>query len=183
MSYVKLNDCACFDDEVAAVINEKSATWDEIREDVENFVDKLGKSVDDGIRETVTAFQALGLPTIASCEGHIEYGCAYPWIDFEVQEPGESKIILLGKPKIVRQRLLLESRITDLLEEYYSARRVPYHAMLIIESFDSAYFRLRFAGGEISDVMGFDKRRERLKLYKAEMEAFTIYLKAKFFHG
>jgi hypothetical protein len=183
MIYVKVNDCASSDNEVAAVINDKAAKWDQIREDVKLLVDKLGKPVDDGIIETVTAFQALGFSTAASCAGHVEHGCPYPWVDFEVNDSSKSENALIRKSKIIRQRRLLESRVINMLEGYYFEHQVPYHAMLMIEPFDPDYFRLRFAGGEVSEVMGFDKRQERLKIYKAEMETFSTFLKAMFLHG
>src|SRR5580765_6275630 len=49
-------------------------------------VDGLGLHIDAGILGTVVAFNASGMYTTASCEGHLDHGAAYPWIDVSSKE-------------------------------------------------------------------------------------------------
>jgi len=60
----------------------------EARRIVEDIKDKSGKSVDHGIIDALTEFirvtHALGFETAQSCEGHIDWGNPFPWIDFRV---------------------------------------------------------------------------------------------------
>lgn len=58
----------------------------DIREDVNRTVDGLGRPIDKGIRETIVFLWALGFRTSASCEGHLDHGFPYPWVDFSVAE-------------------------------------------------------------------------------------------------
>lgn len=54
--------------------------YQEMREQVLTFTDKLGAPIDPGILETVVMLNLLGLRTSQSCEGHLEHGCPYPWV-------------------------------------------------------------------------------------------------------
>ncbi len=54
--------------------------YQEMRERVSTFTDKLGTTIDPGIFETVVALNLLGLHTFQSCEGHLDHGCPYPWV-------------------------------------------------------------------------------------------------------
>lgn len=47
------------------------------------ITDSLGKGIDPWIKNLVILFNYHGVITKASCEGHSNYGCSYPWIDFE----------------------------------------------------------------------------------------------------
>lgn len=52
---------------------------------VREFEEKGGKDVreiDPGIKETVAAFNALGMKTHNSCEGHRDHGIGAPYITF-----------------------------------------------------------------------------------------------------
>lgn len=177
---MKENDYACLNSE-----KEKGrvAAWDHIREDVTSLIDKLGKPVDDGIVETVTALQSLGFPTSASCEGHFEHGCPYPWIDVEVPDSSEKPKTIDEKEDLERKRLQLEQRLLDLLEDFYSNHLVPYHVMLMIQPHAANWFRLRSAGGEVSTILGWGRCHDRLKLYKEEMEAFSGFVKERYPHA
>jgi hypothetical protein len=54
--------------------------YQEMRERVSTFTDKLGTSIDPGIFETVVVLNLLGLHTFQSCEGHLDHGYPYPWV-------------------------------------------------------------------------------------------------------
>ena len=60
--------------------------WQEVSDKMSQIRDGLGKRIDPGIVETVVALNVLGIPTVASCEGHLEWGCASPWVDVEPAE-------------------------------------------------------------------------------------------------
>ncbi len=59
----------------------KQAAWNAKKQEIEHTVDGLGLDLDDGIKESVVAFNMSGLNTTASCEGHLDHGMATPWID------------------------------------------------------------------------------------------------------
>ncbi len=56
-------------------------------QEIESWGDRLGKGVDEGIKETVAIYNVMELPTSASCEGHFEneaeHGFPVPWVDVE----------------------------------------------------------------------------------------------------
>jgi hypothetical protein len=59
---------------------------------VAGLKDQRGRPVDFGITPALTEFirvtKALGFETVQSCEGHIDWGLPFPWIDFEVPLEG-----------------------------------------------------------------------------------------------
>lgn len=69
---------------------EKEAELENIRHNLGTASDRLGQKIDSGIKETVVYLQALGFNTTASCEGHIEHGLPWPWVDIAAEnEPSE----------------------------------------------------------------------------------------------
>ena len=66
---------------------EKQTQWTQQLQRIEGLKDGLGKSVDEGIKETVAAMQLLGILTRQSCQGHLNWGEAAPWvrIDFPAE--------------------------------------------------------------------------------------------------
>lgn len=74
---------------------EKNLKLEEIRHDVESIGDRLGKPIDEGIKETVVMFKANELPTSDSCEGHIERGLPVPYV--EVSAPNEPEERFVGQ--------------------------------------------------------------------------------------
>ncbi len=57
------------------------------RTQVESLEDALGKRLDEGIKEPVVALRAFGIPTNQSCEGHLDHGNPYPWVQIYAPEP------------------------------------------------------------------------------------------------
>jgi len=51
------------------------------RNELGRVADRLGMPLDEGIKETVAAFQLLDFNTQASCEGHLDHDLLTPWID------------------------------------------------------------------------------------------------------
>src|SRR6266700_2817447 len=55
--------------------------WQETTRYFARVVDGLGTRIDPKIRDTVVAFNVVGIHTVASCAGHVDHGAPYPWID------------------------------------------------------------------------------------------------------
>lgn len=66
--------------------------WKEALEQWGRVTDTLGQPIDPGILETVVILNLLSLQTTGSCEGHLESGLAYPWIDLEVSHPQRTEM-------------------------------------------------------------------------------------------
>jgi len=64
-------------------ISEREKTWSRIALEVEHITDKLGQGVDEQVKETLVALKANEFGTTASCEGHLDRGLPYPWVDVE----------------------------------------------------------------------------------------------------
>ncbi len=70
--------------------SEKQASWDAKMLEIESWADDTGHGVDEGIKETVAAFNLLNMPTVQSCEGHSnmeESHSMWPWV--QIAAPGE----------------------------------------------------------------------------------------------
>lgn len=65
----------------------KQQQRDQLAEEIDAWADGLGYPLDEGIKETVIVLNLLGFTTNGSCEGHLNWGCAYPWVDFSVKSP------------------------------------------------------------------------------------------------
>ncbi len=63
---------------------EKLVSWNEMASEVDRWRDGLGKPIDSGIKETVIILNLLDLKTRQSCEGHTDWGCPFPWVDFDL---------------------------------------------------------------------------------------------------
>lgn len=62
-------------------IDWEHTSWQEAYTAVSRFTDRLGLPVDSGIFETVVLLNLLGFRTSQSCEGHLDHGAIYPWVD------------------------------------------------------------------------------------------------------
>ena len=58
----------------------------DIIQEVESLKDGLGHPIDEGIKPAVVALRYCGFNTIASCEGHLETGFPYPWVDIQYND-------------------------------------------------------------------------------------------------
>ena len=66
-----------------------------IRKEVEKLQDKLGKPVEEHIKELVIGLRWCGITTESSCEGHEEYGAGYPWVKIAYDQ-AEKLVQVLG---------------------------------------------------------------------------------------
>nr|BBH88050.1 hypothetical protein KTC_28010 [Thermosporothrix sp. COM3] len=63
-------------------------TWDELVAHFQTVTDGLGKRIDEEIFETVVVLNALGIPTVQSCGGHLDQrGLLLPWVDIDPPDP------------------------------------------------------------------------------------------------
>jgi hypothetical protein len=56
---------------------------DIISQNIDKTTDRLGKHIDPKIKRMVVALTVYGIKTTASCEGHLNWGYSYPWVDCE----------------------------------------------------------------------------------------------------
>ena len=73
----------------------KEAAWESKRKEIEGYADALGYGIDGKIKESLVALNILGLPTSASCEGHIDRGISAPWV--EISAPNEPEERFVGE--------------------------------------------------------------------------------------
>ena len=59
----------------------KPRNLDEVRKEVEAMKDSKGEPVDEKIKDLVIGLRRWGIKTEFSCEGHLDHGLPYPWID------------------------------------------------------------------------------------------------------
>ena len=92
-------------------------------QEVENISDKLGKGIDDGIKETIALLLAMDFPTSSSCAGHfkIEEGVGMPYI--RIYAPAPEGWESDKQNKDLRERwkqenLKYRNKIQKLLDEY-----------------------------------------------------------------
>lgn len=52
----------------------------EVQQEVDELVDGLGRPIDAGIKKIVSVLRLIGFHTTASCEGHMDRGLPYPWV-------------------------------------------------------------------------------------------------------
>lgn len=67
------------------------ARFEAMQKLVAGIADKMGMPVDKGIAETVVMLNLLGFKTRMSCEGHLEWGRAAPWVAFDEEAPAHLK--------------------------------------------------------------------------------------------
>jgi hypothetical protein len=128
-------------------------TWNETAQRFLNVTDKLGKRIDDGIFETVVALNVLGIGTTQSCEGHMDWGVPYPWINIE-------------------PNLDMKYQLHLLLAQFYATQKVNFETILIFHG-----YRLQSQGAYFSSLLAAEEQAQKLQAYQQEMMAFTAFLK------
>lgn len=178
------------------MITEKEAKLEEIRKKVNECVDKLGKGIDDGIKESIVMFSAFDINTTASCEGHPDHGTGgpFPFIDVEAKdvwkldkrleeikgnEIEEEKII----SEIERKNLEERKKLMPYLDEFYKNRDVPYDKKLIIQSLARGWSRIESQGVGLQKIETDENKKKNLAEFQKEMQEFTKFLKDKYFEN
>jgi hypothetical protein len=129
-------------------------TWNETVAQFLLVKDRLGKPIDTNIFETVVALNVLGVHTTQSCEGHLDWGLPYPWIDIQAD---------------MQQKFLLH----QYLVKFYEQRTLQFESALVFHG-----YRLRSQGAAFSDFFSETEKEQKLKAYQAEMSGFTSFLKS-----
>jgi hypothetical protein len=93
-------------------------SYTHVAQEVATVADNLGMPIDAGIRQAVIALRMWRFPTDGSCEGHTDDGLPYPWVEIYAPDQPEEKWIQANKSE--------KTRLDELLEEYYAARKVSY---------------------------------------------------------
>lgn len=178
------------------MISDKEQTWQGVANTIARTTDSIGAPVDPGIRETVIALNALDIPTLASCEGHLDHGAAAPWIDvgdpaarplakeaFRLsQGAGDKEQTEQARLAAFRLNLAVRRRLLALLDQFYADRCVSADIRLIINPAEwSGISRLESQGAAFQMVAESDERAHILASYQDEMSAFAAFLKAMFF--
>jgi hypothetical protein len=179
------------------LFEEKERAWQQQEQQVSRIVDRLGKRIDEGIKEAVVALRLLGFLTTASCEGHIDWGLPGPWIDIgEVPKDIRKMFIETRKDpsKLDDQKKALieetiqkgveeKARLVELLAEFYQNRSVPYDQMLTMQYAGGDSAKLISQGTRVHKAYETNIRAERLNRYQHEMKTFTEFARNKFFYG
>jgi hypothetical protein len=126
--------------------------WIEVSEKFSRVTDKLGTPIDDGIFDTVVALNILGFVTSMSCEGHLDHGLPYPWVD--VTNKKDDLFLHLSK--------------------FYERRVVGFDSIITID----ASGRISSQGGVYLYLPPENMRQTRMKEYQDEMREFTSFLKS-----
>ena len=162
--------------------SEKDLEWEKTSREVDQIGDKLGRGVDDGIKETVIALTVNEYPTVQSCEGHLEEGGApFPWIQVESEAPegwedDENKQQQWSEAN-AKERV----RMTASLEEFYQDRAIDEDTQLtMVDQGVYDAFRLQSAGGAEMDSLPKETQAQNQEKYRNEMQDFSSFLKKKF---
>lgn len=162
-----------------------------MRAKIDKMTDKVGRGIDEGIKEGVVIFNLLGLKTTQSCEGHYgqeEQGFPTPWIQVYPEEPDienwyENEDL---RVKVTKEKHELQANATGLLAEFYKDRNVSYDAMLGFSGIGYG-FRIQNQGAEIFDEITKDMTEEekanKAAEYKKEMDNFASFLKDKYLNS
>jgi hypothetical protein len=152
--------------------------WRKIEKNSKNIGDKLGKGIDDKIFLPVVALRTYGFDTTASCEGHLNWGEPFPWIDIGVitRPPKAQKL----ERSIRVNNLKEQKRLLKLLEEFYTQRAVNIYTRLILAPVGIfGGFQLTNQAGEIQATFPIKERKRNLADFQKEFKDFAIFLKNK----
>ena len=119
---------------------ELETRWRGISIEVEQIRDKLGLGIDKEIKPAVVALKAHDLGTTGSCEGHVDHGTAYPWID--VESVFAEKLLSDERYQSLKEKVRAQTR----KENSISPEEIQEHQALVqmqIEENDRAYEQLQ----------------------------------------
>ena len=154
---------------------------------VEKITDKLGKKIEDGIKEAVAILNAMDIQTNSSCAGHKgeegKFGLPYieiytPSLKGWNENKGNKQLGEQWKQNNLKQREIIQ----PLFEEFNKTRIVPPDVKLKIRDMGI------FGGFKIENVGGMTptQKEEAIRMiesYQKEMAEFTKFLKEKFLNS
>jgi hypothetical protein len=171
-----------------------------IAQHFETVTDALGKRIDPEIMQTVVALNALDVPTVMSCGGHLDHrGLLLPYVDIEPSEPSyralvkqEQALVMVVKEtrkkddidamhEVQDQIRLLQSvvrdRIVGYLTQFYADRHTAFDARLILSKVGNCRLRLQNQGALDFWINATEKvQQQKLQEYREEMADFTAFL-------
>ena len=173
------------------VKSEQEIAWEKRRAEVDKITDRLGLGIDGKIKETVTAFLVHEFTTSQSCEGHTgeeeKHGDSFPWVEIYAPEPKGLEEAKGEKKKQLDREWAVENfkqqqKMMGFLAEFYQGRETPFDARLAFDRIGAfGGFRVQSFGAEMTAILTPEERKQKLELYREEMDDFTNFLKSKYF--
>lgn len=147
-------------------------TLEEAYNQVDRLADRLGMPVDDGIKSTVVALWVHGLQTTGSCEGHLDGGYPFPWVDIETPFPQGWEHDRKVRAKWRRENKEQVKPLRKLLDEFNKSSGFPFPLALIPRGSLGA---LRLQTGRTKTVDD-DLPPDYLEETQQQMNAFADFL-------
>lgn len=170
-------------------LTERQEQWRRLSDEVEDLADKLGKPIDEGIKEAVIGLHAHGIETAQSCEGHDDHGHALSMVLIESEEPPDrEKDPALNEAWIASNRGLVE-KVRAMVDEWYRSREEAGEVLaeerrLVLEPrglYGAA--DLQSASQERLSALPETQRKKQAGEYRDEMRKFSEYMKERFLNG
>ncbi len=162
--------------------------WGLAVQEVLGIRDRLGKPVDPGIRLAVIALRAAGFETAASCQGHLDHGEPFPWIDIGIRylgmfagSPNDHRADVISRRlrSIKVRNLRQEARLLLKLERFYLHRMTSLERRLVVVpiGIDGA-FQLTVQGAHVQEMLPTPRRKARLAGFQSEFRDFGSFLRS-----
>lgn len=174
-------------------------SWEEAEIFAGRLTDQSECPIDAGIVKVVAALNLLGFCTSQSCEGHLDEGLPYPWIDFTTGacpawyeqaqkdaccegQSAEATMAAIGRlmdlVAAYHQEDHLYTRLVALLERFYASRTdCPEKWRLIPHCIHPGYYRMCSGYGYAADEWPANARAENLARAQGEMQRFAEWLR------
>jgi hypothetical protein len=161
----------------------KEKKWQEEALSVDKFTDKLGKPIEQGIKDVVIALRVNDFTPNQSCEGHItDKGSIAPWVEIFAPEIEDWREDSEKIKQWTKANLKLKQQMVALLKDFYQERVLPMEVKLHLERIGIyGAFRLKSIGAENLYLLAYEEQKEKVKIYQKEMRDFAGFLKDKFF--
>ena len=168
--------------------DEKEVKLDKARDRVERIVDKLGKGIDEGIKESVVAFMMHEFPTSGSCEGHLTDNknnrpFLYSHVDIQEPEPEGWRDNKELQEQWSEANALQKIRMQKLLDEFYADKNVDDEYRLVINSmgiFNAFVLASARYAYKRESLRPDEVEVEILARIRQEMDDFTKFLMKKY---
>jgi hypothetical protein len=175
----------------------KNQVWWDLERQMSRTIDSLGKHIDTGIMDVVVALNASDIHTTASCEGHLDWGTPYPWVDIgspltapvgqQIAEllyegkKGSEEVEALYR-EIKRLHLQEEMKLEEALEAFYQRRPLHYDRHLVYVHDIRGECRVQSQGADTQEIRSAEEQGTKLQAYQQEMHSFALFLKEGFFN-
>ena len=130
-----------------------------ISEEVHSLIDEQKRPIDEHIKAIVIALRYYGFHTSASCQGHMDHGLPYPWVEISANRSGMK-------------------HLRKLLKVFYEQHQ-SVHPLLIQNNggFRLQSVRLKWRRHFLQrEVINPAPNQQLLESYQKEMDAFARYL-------